>query len=114
MTETPHFAEARSRFMRAVTAQRAACRGMSTVSSSRWRLSPNVVQRVLQDPVQLPVTDEVALADREAGLLVRQYARFAEARTARRQHHCLNGAGNWQAGLADWSTTPCLSCHSMT
>lgn len=78
ITETPRFAEARSRFMRAVTAQRAACRGMSAVLSSSVQLVDyqfNVVQRVLQDPVQrYLLADEVGLGKTvEAGLLVRQY-----------------------------------------
>jgi len=78
VTETPRFAEARSRFMRAVTAQRAACRGMSALLSSSVQLVDyqfNVVQRVLQDPVQrYLLADEVGLGKTvEAGLLVRQY-----------------------------------------
>lgn len=76
--ETPRFAEARSLFMRAVTAQRAACRGMSALLSSSVQLADyqfNVVQRVLQDPVQrYLLADEVGLGKTvEAGLLVRQY-----------------------------------------
>ena len=78
VTETPRFAEARSRFIRAVTAQRAACRGMSALLSSSVQLADyqfNVVQRVLQDPVQrYLLADEVGLGKTvEAGLLVRQY-----------------------------------------
>lgn len=78
VTETPHFAQARSRFMRAVTAQRAACRGMSALLSSSVQLADyqfNVMQRVLQDPVQrYLLADEVGLGKTvEAGLLVRQY-----------------------------------------
>ncbi len=78
VTETPRFAEARSSFMRAVTAQRAACRGMSALLSSSVQLADyqfNVVQRVLQDPVQrYLLADEVGLGKTvEAGLLVRQY-----------------------------------------
>ncbi|MDP3841295.1 MAG: protein DpdE [Oxalobacteraceae bacterium] len=77
VTETPHFSEARSRFTRAVTAQRAACRGMSSLLSSSVQLADyqfNVVQRVLQDPVQrYLLADEVGLGKTvEAGLLVRQ------------------------------------------
>lgn len=78
VTETPLFAEARSRFTRAVTAQRSACRGMSAMLSSSVQLADyqfNVVQRVLQDPVQrYLLADEVGLGKTvEAGLLVRQY-----------------------------------------
>lgn len=78
VTETPRFAEARSRFMRAVTAQRAACRGMSALLSSSVQLADyqfNVVQRVVQDPVQrYLLADEVGLGKTvEAGLLIRQY-----------------------------------------
>jgi ATP-dependent helicase HepA len=78
ITETPRFAEARSVFMRAITAQRAACRGMSALLSSSVQLTDyqfNVVQRVLQDPVQrYLLADEVGLGKTvEAGLLVRQY-----------------------------------------
>lgn len=78
ITETPRFAEARSQYMRAVTAQRAACRGMSALLSSSVELEAyqiNVVQRVLQDPVQrYLLADEVGLGKTiEAGLLIRQY-----------------------------------------
>jgi ATP-dependent helicase HepA len=79
VTETPLFAEARSKFVRAVTAQRAACRGMSALLSSSVQLTDyqfNVVRKVLQDPVQrYLLADEVGLGKTiEAGLLVRQYA----------------------------------------
>ncbi|MBK8993153.1 MAG: DEAD/DEAH box helicase family protein [Gammaproteobacteria bacterium] len=78
VTETPLFAEARSRFMRAIVAQRSACRGMSALLSSSVQLADyqfNVVQRVLQDPIQrYLLADEVGLGKTvEAGLLVRQY-----------------------------------------
>lgn len=78
VTETPRFAEARARFMRAVTAQRASCRGMSALLSSSVQLVDyqfNVVQRVLEDPVQrYLLADEVGLGKTiEAGLLVRQF-----------------------------------------
>jgi len=78
ITETPRFAEARSRFMRAVTAQRASCRGMSALLSSSVQLVDyqfNVVHRVLQDPVQrYLLADEVGLGKTvEAGLLIRQF-----------------------------------------
>jgi len=79
VTETPLFAAARSKFVRAVTAQRAACRGMSALLSSSIQLTDyqfNVVRKVLQDPVQrYLLADEVGLGKTiEAGLLVRQYA----------------------------------------
>ncbi len=79
VTETPLFAAARSKFMRAVTAQRAACRGMSALLSSSVELESyqfNVVRKVLQDPIQrYLLADEVGLGKTvEAGLLIRQYA----------------------------------------
>lgn len=78
VTETPRFAYARSDFMRAVTAQRAASLGMSAVLSSRIELADyqlKVVRRVLQDPVQrYLLADEVGLGKTvEAGVLIRQY-----------------------------------------
>ena len=78
ITETPRFAEARSRFIRGVTAQRAACRSVSAILSSSVQLADyqfNVVQRVLQDPIQrYLLADEVGLGKTvEASLLVRQY-----------------------------------------
>lgn len=78
VTETPRFAEARSDFMRSLTEQRAACRGMGALLSSTIQLVDyqfNVVQRVLQDPVQrYLLADEVGLGKTvEAGLLIRQY-----------------------------------------
>lgn len=78
VTETPLFAAARSKFMQAVTAQRAACRGMGTLLSSSVQLEAyqfNVVRKVLQDPIQrYLLADEVGLGKTiEAGLLIRQY-----------------------------------------
>jgi ATP-dependent helicase HepA len=78
VTETPHFAAARSKFMQAVTAQRAACRGMGALLSSSMQLEGyqfNVVCKVLQDPIQrYLLADEVGLGKTvEAGLLIRQY-----------------------------------------
>lgn len=78
VTETPMFAAARSKFMQAVTAQRAACRGMGALLSSSVQLEAyqfNVVRRVLQDPIQrYLLADEVGLGKTiEAGLLIRQY-----------------------------------------
>lgn len=87
VTETPRFAYARSDFMRAVTAQRAASLGMSAVLSSRIQLADyqfKVIRRVLQDPVQrYLLADEVGLGKTiEAGVLIRQYL-LDEAATAR-------------------------------
>lgn len=78
VTETPRFAAARSKFMQAVTAQRAACRGMGALLSSSVQLEAyqfNVVRKVLQDPVQrYLLADEVGLGKTiEAGLIIRQY-----------------------------------------
>lgn len=78
VTETPLFAAARSKFMQAVTAQRAACRGMGALLSSALQLEVyqfNVVRKVLQDPIQrYLLADEVGLGKTvEAGLLIRQY-----------------------------------------
>lgn len=78
VTETPLFAAARSKFMQAVTAQRAVCRGMGALLSSSVQLEAyqfNVVRKVLQDPIQrYLLADEVGLGKTvEAGLLIRQY-----------------------------------------
>lgn len=78
ITETPLFATARSEFVRAVTTQRAACRGIGALLSSSVELADyqfNVVRKVLQDPVQrYLLADEVGLGKTiEAGLLIRQY-----------------------------------------
>lgn len=78
ITETPLFAAARSKFVRAVTAQRAASRGIGALLSSSVQLTDyqfNVVRKVLQDPVQrYLLADEVGLGKTiEAGLLIRQY-----------------------------------------
>jgi ATP-dependent helicase HepA len=79
VTETPLFASARSQFVRAVTTQRAACRGMGALLSSSVQLVDyqfNVVRKVLQDPTQrYLLADEVGLGKTiEACLLIRQYA----------------------------------------
>lgn len=79
VTETPLFSAARAKFIRAVTAQRAACRGISALLSSSIQLADyqfNVVRKILQDPVQrYLLADEVGLGKTiEAGLLIRQYA----------------------------------------
>ncbi len=78
VTETPLFAATRSKFVRAVITQRAACRGIGALLSSSIQLADyqfNVVRKVLQDPVQrYLLADEVGLGKTiEAGLLIRQY-----------------------------------------
>jgi ATP-dependent helicase HepA len=78
VTETPLFAAARSKYVRAVITQRAACRGIGALLSSSVQLADyqfNVVRKVLQDPVQrYLLADEVGLGKTiEAGLLIRQY-----------------------------------------
>jgi ATP-dependent helicase HepA len=79
ITETPLFGATRSKFIRAVVAQRAACRGIGALLSSSVQLADyqfNVVRKVLQDPVQrYLLADEVGLGKTiEAGLLIRQFA----------------------------------------
>lgn len=79
VVETPLFADARSGYARALTAQRGACLGMSALLSSGIELEAHqieVVRRVLQDPVQrYLLADEVGLGKTvEAGILIRQYA----------------------------------------
>jgi ATP-dependent helicase HepA len=78
VTETPRFAKARAKFVRAVIAQRAACRGIGALLSSSVELADyqfNVVRKVLQDPVQrYLLADEVGLGKTiEVGILIRQY-----------------------------------------
>lgn len=78
INETPCFAQARSNFVEALTAQRAACQGMTALISSIIDLEPHqieVIRRVLQDPVQrYLLADEVGLGKTiEAGVLIRQY-----------------------------------------
>ena len=78
ITESPAFAEARSRFARTMIRQRGACGGMSGLISSVIALEPHqveVVRRVLRDPVQrYLLADEVGLGKTiEAGVLIRQY-----------------------------------------
>lgn len=77
ISETPRFAEGRSRFVRSVIAQRAAAMGMSALISSSVELEAHqieVVRRILQDPVQrYLLADEVGLGKTiEAGILIRQ------------------------------------------
>lgn len=78
ITESPAFAEARTRFARTMIGQRGACGGMSGLISSVIALEPHqveVVRRVLRDPVQrYLLADEVGLGKTiEAGVLIRQY-----------------------------------------
>ena len=78
ITESPSFAEARSRFARTMIRQRGACGGMSGLISSVIALEPHqveVVRRVLRDPVQrYLLADEVGLGKTiEAGVLIRQF-----------------------------------------
>jgi len=78
ITESPAFAEARTRFARTMICQRGACGGMSGLISSVIALEPHqveVVRRVLRDPVQrYLLADEVGLGKTiEAGVLIRQY-----------------------------------------
>ncbi len=112
VTETPLFAAARSNFVHAVTAQKAACRGMGALLSSSVQLADyqfNVVRRVLQDPVQrYLLADEVGLGKTiEAGLLIRQYTLdepnaqilliAPPALTSQWRHELVN-----RFGLRDW------------
>lgn len=76
--ETPFFHDRRFRFVRSLTTQRAACRGMTGLLSSCLDLLPHqveVVRRVLRDPVQrYLLSDEVGLGKTiEAGAILRQY-----------------------------------------
>ncbi len=76
--ETPFFHDRRFRFVRSLVRQRAACRGMTGLVSSRIRLFPHqveVARRVLEDPVQrYLLADEVGLGKTvEAGVILRQH-----------------------------------------
>lgn len=78
VTETPLFAQARTKFMRSMIAQRGLCHGMSALLSSSIALEPHqwqVVTQVLRDPVQrYLLADEVGLGKTvEAGIIIRQY-----------------------------------------
>jgi ATP-dependent helicase HepA len=75
--ETPFFLQRRLDFYKALLDQRAAFRGMTGLASSRIELLShqlNVVQQVLQDPVQrYLLADEVGLGKTiEAGIIIRQ------------------------------------------
>src|SRR5207245_1171143 len=76
--ETPFFHDRRFAFVRSLIAQRAACRGMTGLLSSRIELYPHqveVARRILQDPVQrYLLSDEVGLGKTvEAGIVLRQF-----------------------------------------
>ena len=76
--ETPFFHDRRFRFVRSLVRQRAACRGMTDLVSSRIRLFPHqveVARRVLEDPVQrYLLAVEVGLGKTvEAGVILRQH-----------------------------------------
>jgi len=87
IVETPLFADARSDFLAAVTAQRVATQGISALLSSQIELTAyqfEVVRRILHDPVQrYLLADEVGLGKTvEAGILIRQFF-LDEPETAR-------------------------------
>jgi ATP-dependent helicase HepA len=76
--ETPYFHDRRFRFVRSLTRQRAAARGMTGLLSSRIDLFPHqveTVRRVLEDPVQrYLLSDEVGLGKTiEACVVLRQF-----------------------------------------
>ena len=78
INETPLFSDARSRYVKALMAQRRASMGMPALFSSVIDLEPHqieVIRRVLQDPIQrYLLADEVGLGKTiEAGVLIRQY-----------------------------------------
>lgn len=78
ITETALFADVRSDFLAAVTAQRVSSQGVGALLSSAIELTSyqfEVVRRILQDPVQrYLLADEVGLGKTiEAGILIRQY-----------------------------------------
>jgi ATP-dependent helicase HepA len=77
VTETPHYAEARSAFMRSYIHQRGAAFGISALLSSAIELEPHqveVVRRILTDHTQrYLLADEVGLGKTiEAGVIIRQ------------------------------------------
>lgn len=77
VTETPQYAEARSRFLENYIAQRGAVAGLSSLLSSSIELESHqidVVRRVLNDPAQrYLLADEVGLGKTiEAGIVIRQ------------------------------------------
>jgi ATP-dependent helicase HepA len=75
--ETPFFYEERAKFVKSLVRQRAVCRGLTGLISSRIDLYPHqvaTVRRVLQDPRQrYLLADEVGLGKTiEAGIIIRQ------------------------------------------
>lgn len=77
LTETPHYATARSEFLDSYMAQRGASWGISALLSSAIELEPhqiNVIRRVLNDASQrYLLADEVGLGKTiEAGVIIRQ------------------------------------------
>ncbi|RKH43184.1 helix-turn-helix domain-containing protein [Corallococcus sp. AB050B] len=76
--ETPFFHDRRQLFVKSLTEQRAASRGMTGLLSAAIELLPHqveVVRRVLEDPIQrYLLADEVGLGKTiEAGAILRQY-----------------------------------------
>lgn len=76
--ETQYWHEHRQRFTATLLAQRAACRGLSAILSSRIEFVPHqldVVRRILEDPLQrYLLADEVGMGKTiEAGLVIRQF-----------------------------------------
>ncbi len=76
--ETQYWHEHRQRLTGTLLAQRAACRGLSAILSSRIEFVPHqldVVCRVLEDPMQrYLLADEVGMGKTvEAGLVIRQF-----------------------------------------
>lgn len=77
-TETPFLADARSRFLHALSRQRAAARGVTAVQGASVELVDyqfEVIRRVVTDPVQrYLLADEVGLGKTvEAAVILRQY-----------------------------------------
>jgi ATP-dependent helicase HepA len=76
--ETQFWYEHRQRFTTSLLAQRTACRGLSSILSSRIELVPHqieVARRVLEDPLQrYLLADEVGMGKTiEAGIVIRQF-----------------------------------------
>lgn len=76
--ETQFWHERRQRFTRSLLAQRKACRGLSSILSSRIELVPHqveVARRILEDPLQrYLLADEVGMGKTiEAGIVIRQF-----------------------------------------
>lgn len=76
--DAPFFCPLRHEFLTAYIAQRAACRSISSISSSNVELEPHqlaVVRRVLKDPIpKYLLADEVGLGKTiEAGMIIREH-----------------------------------------